>query len=396
MGGHWARFPKKARDARPGEAALFLDEAASRLAGPDDTIIPARLSLFTEVVRHRPWTRATLLALDGVDGIGVKFLDDCFESAQYKRHRGAAQAVLKQLLPPPASLIRGAPRAAVELRVAAGYTDQPADFAELIRVLDSELRLITTVDADGSTREPEGVDEDHRGIRPDQACYQIAHDYLVRPIRQWLDRDRGSTRKGRARLRLELITASWLEHRRPRQLPSTIELATILWHVPVNQWSPDERRLIRAAQRRLLGAVAVCAGLVAVMTIGVKSLRDRGVAARLLETSLHADYRNLPRLIPELERYSGFLTHGLLPHEQQRAQFGQASTGAKSPDYDAEHMREVAGMLLVRIAPTPERGTYLRSILLAAREPEKVALIQDALAKHPGTAGVESAETPVA
>ena len=378
------RIPEEGA-AGAGEAALFLDEAASGLAGPDDTVIPARLSLFTVVVRHRAWTSATLRALGGVEGIGVKFLDDCFASAPYKGLRGAAQKVLKKLLPPPTSVIRGAPRTASELRAAAGLADQPAGFDELVRVLDGELRLISAV---GALERPRPVDED-APIRPDEACYQIAHDYLVRPIRQWLDRDRGSTRKGRARLRLELITASWLEHRRPRQLPSTIELATILWHVPANEWSSDERRLIRAAQRHLLGAVAVCAGLVAVMTIGVKSLRDRGVAARLLETSLHADYRNLPRLIPELERYSAFLVPGLLPHEQQGAQFGLASTGAKSPDFDAEHLREVAGILLFRFAPTPERGTYLRSILLAAREPEKVSLIQDALAKHPETAGVE-------
>ena len=98
--------------AGAGEAALFLDEAARGLAGPDDRVIPVRLSLFTEVVRHRPWTRATLGDLGGVDGIGVKFLDDCFASAPYKRLRVAAQAVLKKLLPPPTSVIRGAPRTA--------------------------------------------------------------------------------------------------------------------------------------------------------------------------------------------------------------------------------------------------------------------------------------------
>jgi hypothetical protein len=44
------------------EASLFLDEAVKGLTGPDGRVIPVRLSLFAEVVRHRPWTRATLRA----------------------------------------------------------------------------------------------------------------------------------------------------------------------------------------------------------------------------------------------------------------------------------------------------------------------------------------------
>ena len=217
--------------AGEGDAALFLDEAARGLAGPDARVIPARLSLFALVVRNRPWTRATISDLDGIDGIGVKFLDDCFASAPYKRHRNAAQALLKELLPPTASVIRGSPRTGSELRAAAHYTDQPADFAELIRMLDGELKLITAVDRDGSAQALSGRASLPAGAA-EETRYQIAHDYLVRPIRKWYQRDQGSSRKGRAKLRLALITASWMEHPSPRQLPSMFELASILWQIP--------------------------------------------------------------------------------------------------------------------------------------------------------------------
>ena len=65
-------------------------------------VIPVRLSLFTEVVRNRPWTPETLRALGGVDGIGVKFLDDCFAQPQYRPYRrraGGARGTAAALRP---------------------------------------------------------------------------------------------------------------------------------------------------------------------------------------------------------------------------------------------------------------------------------------------------------
>ena len=199
------------------------------------------------MVRHRPWTPATLRALGGIDGIGVKFLDDCFASTPYKRHRNAAQALLKELLPPPRRSSADHRAPAASSARAARYTELPADFAELVRMLDGELKLITAVDRDGSAQAHSGHSSLPRKMlaRP---SYQLAHDYLVRPIRQWYERDQGSTRKGRAKLRLDLITSSWIERHSPRQLPSTIELVNILWHVPSSEWSPNQRLLIRAAQ----------------------------------------------------------------------------------------------------------------------------------------------------
>ena len=118
-------------------------------------------------------------------------------------------------------------------------------------MLDRELQLVTAAELDGSTPGPDR--------RPDPACgggrqtpYQLAHDYLVRPIRQWLEREQGSTRKGRAGSGSGLITASWLERPGPRQLPSLLEWAGILLHIPPCEWSADERRLMRAANRHYL------------------------------------------------------------------------------------------------------------------------------------------------
>ncbi len=190
---------------------MFLDDVVKGLTAPDGRVIPVRLSLFTEVVRHRPWTRATLKALGGVDGIGVKFLEDRFESdsSPHRLHKKAAQAILRALLPPPASLIRGIARTANELRTASGYADRPDDFDDLMRVLDHDLRLVAPSDPEGKEeagrtterrKEEGGRRNEDRGTAsvsdssfssyPSSSMYyRLAHDYLIPSVRRWLDRE---------------------------------------------------------------------------------------------------------------------------------------------------------------------------------------------------------------
>ncbi len=293
-----------------GEASLFLDEAAQGLTGPDDRVIPARLSLFTEVVQHRPWTPATLHALGGVDGIGVKFLDDYFASAPYKRYREATQAVLKKLLPPPTSIIRGTPCSAADLRTASGHADQPGEFAELIRVLDCELQQVAATKPDSSTPAARGLGPPPQEVAG-EISYQLAHDYLVRPIRQWLEREQDSTRKGRTQLRLTWVTASWLERPGPRQLPSLLKWAGILMHIAPSEWSADERRLMHATNcYYLIHGVATAALLIGLAVIG-KAISNRAAATSLLGQAATAEYRNLPEMIHGIQPYRALLIRDL-------------------------------------------------------------------------------------
>ena len=61
--------------------------------------------------------------------------------------------MLKALLPEAGTDIKGQMRSERDLRNASGYAGRPADFTDLIRILDGELRLITPTD-------PEGTDAD--------------------------------------------------------------------------------------------------------------------------------------------------------------------------------------------------------------------------------------------
>ncbi len=300
------------------------------------------------MVRHRKWTPETLRSLGGVDGIGVKFLDDCFTKAEYKHLRAASQAVLNKLLPPPTSAIRGRPCSEDELHKAAACVEQPVDFAQFIRVLTGDLRLVTANLSDGLTGASPRPGSDP-AVGAGETRYQLAHDFLVRPIRQWLERDQGSTRKGRARLRLELITASWLNRPGSRQLPSLLEWAGILRHIPHKERSTDERRLMRATARHYLTRGALALAVLAAAVVGVKSVLDRERARDLVQGAIEAEPESLRSLLPRIT-----------------AQFSSIRADLERVEGDTsctDRNRVNAALLLHRELPTEQRAQLLRERL---------------------------------
>src|SRR5262249_54780647 len=111
------------------------------------------LALLAEMMKGKPWTLATLKEVGGTEGIGVAFLEETFASPtahpKHRLHQQAARAVLKALLPEPGADIRGNVRSWQQLLQACTYANRPRDFADLIQILDSEVRLITPADPDG-------------------------------------------------------------------------------------------------------------------------------------------------------------------------------------------------------------------------------------------------------
>src|SRR5262249_41599164 len=154
----------------------FLARAVTGLV-QDDKVICVRLALFAEMMKGKTWTPAALKAMGGTAGVGVTFLEEMFsqDSAppKHRYHEKAARAVLKALLPEAGSDIKGHIKSYQELLEASGYARNPKDFADLMKILDGGLRLITPAD-------PEG-DDGAKGGR-----YQLTHDYLVHSLRDWL------------------------------------------------------------------------------------------------------------------------------------------------------------------------------------------------------------------
>jgi hypothetical protein len=84
--------------------------------------------------------------------VGITFLEETFSAStappKHRLHQKAARAVLNALLPESGSEIKGGMKSRADLLAASNYADQPREFDELIRILDSELRLVTPTDPD--------------------------------------------------------------------------------------------------------------------------------------------------------------------------------------------------------------------------------------------------------
>ena len=236
----------------PGETSKdqkeFLEQAVSGLA-QEGKVICVRLALFAEMMKGKPWTPASLKEVGGTEGVGVTFLEETFSAAtappEHRYHQKAARAVLKALLPETGTDIKGHMRSHAELLEASGYASRPKDFDDLIRILDSEIRLITPTD-------PEGKDADSDSVlqtKPGQKYYQLTHDYLVPSLRDWLTRKQKETRRGRAELLLADRAAVWNARPENRQLPSLLQWLQIRWLTQKKNWTPPQRKMMAKAGR---------------------------------------------------------------------------------------------------------------------------------------------------
>ena len=210
------------------EQRAFLDQAVSGLA-EGGKVVCVRLALFAEMIKGKPWTPAGLKAVGGTEGVGVTFLEETFSSSkappEHRYHQKAARGVLKVLLPETGSDIKGLMRPHGDLLEASGYTSHPNDFDDLIRILDSELRLITPTDPEGKVAEADS----ESSVPAGQQFYQLTHDYLVPSLRDWLTRKQKETRRGRAELLLADRASVWNTRPENRQLPSVFQWASIRW-----------------------------------------------------------------------------------------------------------------------------------------------------------------------
>jgi formylglycine-generating enzyme required for sulfatase activity len=262
FGRAFGRLPD--RGELPTENEQFLDQAVSDLA-EDSKVVSVRLSLFAEMVKGKPWTPATLVEIGGIAGVGATFLEETFSAStappRHRLHQKGARAVLKTLLPEAGADIKGHRRSATELLAASGYERRPTEFAELLRILDAELRLVTPADEE-TKKEHEQRSE--AAASPASDAYQLTHDYLVPSLRDWLTRKQRETHRGRAEMRLAERSAAWNAKPDTRFLPSWWEWPNILLFTRRKKWTVPERRVMRAATRHHGARLTAAAVLIAI------------------------------------------------------------------------------------------------------------------------------------
>lgn len=346
------------------EQKAFLTQAVAGLA-QEGKIISVRLALFAEMMKGKAWTSSTLKEVGGTEGIGVTFLEETFSAAtappEHRFHQKAARAVLKSLLPESGTDIKGHMRSHDDLLEASGYKNRTKDFDDLLRILDSEIRLITPTD-------PEGAESDSSPRSSSNArYYQLTHDYLVRSLREWLTRKQKETRRGRAELLLADRASVWKARPENRQLPSLWQWFQIKWLTAKKTWTPPQRKMMGKAGR--YHAVRAFLALCCLTLLGWGGYEGYGrlQANALKRRLLNASTNDVPAIVEDMPPYRRWLDPLLV----------QANEEAKTGKDARSQLHSSLALLPV----DSSQIDYLYSRLLDA-EPSEVPVIRDALTPH--------------
>ncbi|MGO8899725.1 MAG: formylglycine-generating enzyme family protein, partial [Isosphaeraceae bacterium] len=320
----------------------------------------------------KPWTAETLKQVGGAEGVGVTFLEETFSARtappSYRIHQKAAQAVLRALLPETGSNIKGNMRSYDELLVVSSYGPRPNEFDELLRILNSELRLISPIEREGS--ESDGQTKSPVG----EKFFLLTHDYLVPSIREWLTRKQKETRRGRAELRLAERSALWNAKPENRLLPSFWEWVTIGLLTRKKDWTDSQRRMMRRAGLVhglwTLATVLVLAGLgISGLSINIKigEANQETQAQGLVQRLLDADTEQVPEIVRSISAYRRWADPEL----------------KKTVKETADTSRKKLHASLALLPVDANQVDFLFSRLLAASPTElPVPVIRDALKPH--------------
>jgi formylglycine-generating enzyme required for sulfatase activity len=362
FGRAFGTLPERPAELPKAEEA-FLDQAVSSLS-QDSKVISVRLALFAEMVKGKPWTPATLKAVGGMEGVGINFLEETFAAPtappQHRIHQKAAQAVLSALLPQQGSDIKGQMHSHADLLEASGYAGRLRDFDALLRILDSELRLITPTDPEGFDFEKAGSTNAVAGER----YYQLTHDYLVHSLRDWLTRKQKETRRGRAELLLADRAAVWNARPENRQLPSLPQWLSIRWWTRKKNWTPPQRKMMGKATSYQALRASVLTFVLLLMCWGLwEGLGYMNATAHVREL-VAAETVDVERYLKEVAAYDRWAGPQLL---QQAAE--------SNSDLKA---RLHASLALALLHHDDSQLPYLRERMLAA-SPDELVVLRDLL-----------------
>ena len=353
----------------------FLQMAIDGLAR-EGRVICVRLAVFAEMMKARDWTQATWRDVGGAEGLGVNFLEETFNSAsappERRYHQAAARAVLRCLLPDSGSDMKGHMRSEDELIQACGYGHRKADFEELIGILDGSLRLISA----GDSAEDSAATTDRPPTKATR-YYQLAHDYLVGSIRDWLTRKQQETLRGRAQLLLTQRSELWNARQEAKQLPSLVEwLRIVFWTRRSNRTQAEEKMMHSATRRhgRNLALGGLLVALTAITAVFadkfISQQHDAELARVRVDALLRADVTEVPGIIAELEDHKlrEFSTTLLRRHMQEQ------------PEESRESL--YASLALLQSDPVQQRHFLLTRMLSPNSLPEELSLVCQAFEKH--------------
>ncbi|MFN7733326.1 MAG: protein kinase domain-containing protein [Pirellula sp.] len=359
FGRTYGRFPEDESAPLSSEQQSFLEQSLRSLAD-EGKVIPVKLALFAELLREQPWMPATLATVGGLEGLGSLFLEQSFDSknadAENRYHQTAARGVLQALLPDGNESIRSSQKTLDELRHASGYGNRDKDLQTLIELLDRKLRLITPVVDDTQPQSEPSMNTDAQS--PVSPSYQLAHDYLIPSLREWLQRKQKESPRGRAEIALEDRTSIWKNRQENKHLPTFLEWLSIHRWVPRRQWTSVQQDAMQAADRMhwirigaaSLGCVALGATAWTIQQSRLENKRNQEAVVEakkelitqnlmtIASADTHKIVQELSRIAPTLEEYDKPLREALSKSDaasQQNLNLRMALVGWDRDQIDA-------------------------------------------------------------
>ena len=168
--------------------------------------------------------------------------------------------MLQSLLPELGTDIKGQMQPAERLLDCSGYADRPDDFANLLRILHTDLRLITLTELGGAVddaasafalflRAPCSILYPPTSVFGHPRLPADARLFGAVSLRDWLTREQRETRRGRAELMLAERAALWNAKPENRRLPSWRKNLSLRWFTGRRTWTEPQRRMMRRAGR---------------------------------------------------------------------------------------------------------------------------------------------------
>ena len=297
----------------------FIEIAVQQLSS-EGSVVCVRLTMFAELMRNHQWEPKTLSKLGGMDGAAMKYLQESFDAKTAPvSHRLLApmcRDILRALLPVLPVQTKSVAKSRGALKDLVPHLGTEVEFEQAIGVLETELRLISAI----------GQGRDGKPL------YSLTHDYLVKPIRDWIFEHEQSTWKGRARSSLSSLAARFDCEQTSRNLPSLSEWFAIQFSVAQSQRSDAEKRLMRFANRVVYAKLFAAAFVVAVLSLGawqVVRTRNEVWQAERSKATIAIDY-----FLASKPNGLELALKGVLKHKSFAMEECRSKPYVGEPDYD--------------------------------------------------------------
>ncbi|MGB7343071.1 MAG: serine/threonine-protein kinase, partial [Pirellulaceae bacterium] len=265
------------KDPEPlsSKQSQFITQAVDELSA-GGSVICVHLVMFSQMLRLQDWSPRGLKSVGGVSGACSLFFQELFtptsgtgaRSPEYRRIAPAVLPVLQALLPTESDSVMTNTRTKAELAALVEQAGHGHLLDDCLRILGEDLCIIGVVQSDfdsanGSHSESDLIDAENPiadATTADSTEYRLAHDFLVHPLRTWIDRTNKKTVRGRAIVRLNELSRSWSTRPSDSSMPGYVEYLGLMAISPFGaKKNASHRSFLRAATRYHSGRISLTA-----------------------------------------------------------------------------------------------------------------------------------------